>query len=468
VSEFDAVVVGSGPNGLAAAITLLQSGKSVLLLEKASVPGGGARSAEITLPGFLHDTCSAVHPLAVCSPFFKSLPLEKYGLKWIHAPLALAHPFDDGSSAILAHSVKETAQSLGDDAKAYEKFMGFWQENWSPLFDEILQTPLHFPKHPLLLMRFGLSAILSVEAFAKKHFRQEKARGLLAGLGGHSFLPLEKAPSAAIALVLAIAAHGEGWPFPQGGSQSLSNALVAHFKSLGGVLRTETFVQSLSDIPKAKYIFFDLMPKQILKICGDELPSGYSKTLENFRLGPGVFKIDYALSAPIPWKSADCKRAGTIHLGQSLEEIADSERAPWNGNVCERPFILLTQPSLFDFTRAPAGKHTAWAYCHVPRGSTVDMRDKINSQIERFAPGFKDIILQEKISTPLDIEKNNPNYFGGDISGGIADFGQLFVRPRLGNNAYKIPQTNYFICSAATPPGAGVHGLCGYHASRSI
>jgi phytoene dehydrogenase-like protein len=464
--SYDAVIVGSGPNGLSAAITLAEAGCRVLVLEAKPTPGGGARTSELTLPGFRHDNCSAVYPMAAASSFFRRLPLDRFGLEWIEPPAALAHPFDDGSAAMLYRSLEATAATLGDDGEAYRRLMSPWVKHWPLLFDGIL-APLQVPRHPWLLARFGRLAIRSAEGFCRSYFKHDKARALFAGLAGHSFLPLSQPPSAAIGLVLGIAGHGVGWPIPRGGAGSLSQALVAYLRSLGGEVVTGVEVRSPADLPAARAVLFDLTPPPFLRLAGDRVPKKYRRQLNRFRYGPGVFKLDWALSAPIPWRAAECARAGTVHLGGTLEQIARSERAPWDGEVCEAPYVLLAQPSLFDSTRAPKGQHTGWAYCHVTRGSTVDRTQAIENQVERFAPGFRKTILARHVTDNAGMETHNANYTGGDISGGIVDFRQIFFRPVVRLNPYRIPIDDWYLCSASTPPGAGVHGMCGVFAART-
>lgn len=461
----DAVIVGSGPNGLAAAVTLALAGRSVVVLEAEETIGGGARSAELTLPGFLHDLCSAVHPLAVASPFFQSLPLERHGLKWIRPPIPLAHPFDDGSAACLFESVDETAETLGPDAEAYRKWMRPFLARWKELFEDALR-PVHIPRHPLALLRFGFWGLRSAEGLANRLFRGPRAKGLFAGLAAHSLLPLSRSPSAAIGLTLAVAGHAVGWPFPQGGSQKISEALSSYLQELGGKVLNRHRVRGVEDIPPARSVFFDLNPLTLLRIAGDRLSRRYRRRLQRLRLGPGVFKMDWALSGPVPWAAEACRRAGTVHLGGTIEEIAASEKAPWEGVCSSRPFVLLSQPSLFDPTRAPEGRHTLWAYVHVPFGSSEDMTERIESQIERFAPGFRRLILAKRTTTPSDFERHNANYIGGDISGGVPDLWQLLFRPTLSLRPYATSEKNWYLCSASTPPGPGIHGMCGYHAAR--
>jgi phytoene dehydrogenase-like protein len=465
--EYDAIVVGSGPNGLAAAITLARAGCSVLVLEANSTIGGGARSAELTLPGFSHDVCSAVHPLAAGSPFFKTLPLEKFGLDWIHPEIPLAHPLDDGTAACLHRDVDLTAERFGADSTAYRLLFEPLARNWNKLAAEFLRPMLHLPRNPFAVARFGLGALWPATWLAGTFFRNEPARALFAGIAAHSFLPLEAPVSAAFGLVLGTAGHAVGWPIPRGGSQSISNALADHLRELGGRIEINRRVQTLQDLPKARAKLFDISVWEFARIAGAQLPDRYRSRLENFRHAPGIFKIDYALSAPIPWKAEACKRAGTIHLGGDLDEIAASEREVSAGKIPERPFVLVAQQSLFDATRAPRGQHTLWAYCHVPFGCKMDMSERIEMQIERFAPVFRDCILARNKSNVVDLEKSNPNLAGGDISGGAADLWQLIARPVLSPTPYRTPLPGIYLCSASTPPGGGVHGMCGYHAARA-
>ena len=465
--QYDAVIVGSGPNGLAAAITVARAGYSVLVLEANSIIGGGARSAELTLPGFTHDVCSAVHPLAAGSPFFKELPLEKFGLEWIHPEIPLAHPLDDGSAACLHRDVDLTATNLGRDASVYRRLFSPLARNWDKLATEFLQPMLHLPRHPLALARFGFGAIWPATMLAKLFFKQELARALFGGIAAHSFLPLEAPVSSAFGFVLGAAGHAVGWPIPRGGSQSIANALAGYLGKLGGKIETNRRVKNLEELPKSRATLFDASVWEFLRIAGDRLPAGYRSRLENFRHAPGIFKIDYALSAPIPWRADECKRAGTIHLGGDLDEIAGSEREVADGIIPKRPFVLVAQQSLFDQTRAPGGQHTLWAYCHVPFGCNIDMSERIEAQIERFAPGFRDCILARHKSNPVDLEKSSPNLAGGDISGGAANLWQLMARPVLSPAPYRTPIAGFYLCSASTPPGGGVHGMCGYHAAKT-
>lgn len=462
--DFDAIVVGSGPNGLAAAITLQQAGLSVLLVEGDRQVGGGARTAELTLPSFLHDVCAAVHPMAVASPFFSSLPLEDYGLRYLYPPIAAAHPFDDGTAAFLTRSVSETADALGADAGAYTRLVRSVVADWEVLAPEIL-APLHLPRHPLPMARFGLKALRPAASLAKR-FSGMAAKGLFAGMAAHSLEPLTNLSSAAIGLVLLAVGHVRGWPVVEGGSGRLSHALAAYFRSLGGILETGRYIESLEELPPARAVLLDVTPRQLLRIAGDRLSSMYTRQLSRYRYGMGVFKIDWALSEPIPFAAEVCRRAGTLHLGNTLEEIARSEQETWNGRLTAAPFVLLAQQSVFDPSRAPAGKHTAWAYCHVPQGAGQDRTKAIEDQVERFAPGFRDVILARHTMNASQMEAYNPNYVGGDINGGAMDIGQLFTRPALRLSPYRTSAGGVYLCSSSTPPGGGVHGMCGYQAAR--
>jgi len=463
--KYDATIVGSGPNGLAAGIKLAQAGLSVILYEAKNTIGGGMRSAELTLPGYIHDVCSAVHPLAMGSPFFRTLPLNQYGLEWVHPTVSMAHPFDDGSAAILEHSIVKTSQTLDLDALAYQKLMEPIVSNWNLLETDLL-APLHFPKHPLAMVRFGLDAIRSAQGFATSMFKGKKARGFFAGLAAHSTMPLDWTLTAAFGLVLGALGHVNDWPLPCGGSQKIADALASYFLSLGGKIETGVNIESLNQLSSSTRLL-DVTPRQLLQIAGDRFPLRYQERLKGYRYGPGVFKIDWALNSPIPWKAKECLKAGTVHIGGTLEEIARSEQEVWQNIHPDKPFVLLAQQSLFDPTRAPEGKHTAWAYCHVPHGSTVDMTQKIEAQIERFAPGFKDCILARSALSTLELEKYNPNYVGGDISGGVQNIFQFFTRPVARLVPYSTPIKGVYLCSSSTPPGGGVHGMCGYHAAKA-
>jgi phytoene dehydrogenase-like protein len=462
---YDAVVVGAGPNGLAAAVELARNGRSVVVLEAEETVGGGTRSAEITLPGFVHDLGSAIHPLGYASPFFRQLPLEEHGLEWVHPPAPLAHPFDDGTAAVLERSVERTAAALGPDAQAYERLMKGVAEDADRLASYFVGSPRPI-RHPVALAASALRAARSARGLAESAFEGEPARGLFAGKGAHSFLPLEKSPSALFGLVLGTLGHAFGWPFPKGGSQRIADALTSYLLTLGGEVYTGVRVGSVEEVPRTRVVLLDVTPRQLFGIAGEHFTERYRRALTNYRYGPGVFKVDFALDGPIPWKAQGCLLAGTVHLGSTLEEITEGEAAVWRGEHPERPFILLAQQSLFDRTRAPEGKHTAWAYCHVPNGSTFDMTRRIEGQLERFAPGFRDRILAKTVWAPADLEHQNANLVGGDINGGVADLRQIFTRPVLKLNPYSTPAKGLFVCSSSTPPGGGVHGMCGYLAAR--
>jgi len=467
-SSYDAVIVGSGPNGLAAAIRLAQAQLAVLVLEASETVGGGTRSVELTLPGFVHDVCSAIHPLGLGSPFFRKLPLEKYGLHWVHPEFCLAHPLEGGAAVVQRRSVSETAEELGRDQGAYERLMSPLVSSWEELAWEFLQPLLHVPRHPFRLGRFGLEAMRSATSLAGSRFAEAPARALFAGLAAHSFLPLEQKPSAAFALVLGMLGHAVGWPMPRGGCQQIANALAAHLRSLGGEIALNSPVRSIDQLPLARAVLLDVTPRQLLALAGHTLPDQYRLRLEKYRYGPGVFKVDYALTAPVPWKSPACARAGTVHVGGSLEEIATGEREVGEGKHPERPFVLLAQPTLFDPLRAPQGKQIVWAYCHVPNGSTFDMTESIERQIERFAPGFRDCILARHAMRCADLEQRNVNLVGGDINGGAADLRQLVARPVFSPAPYRTAAPGIYLCSASTPPGGGVHGMCGFHAAETV
>jgi phytoene dehydrogenase-like protein len=462
----DAVVVGSGPNGLAAAIELARAGRSVRVLERAATVGGGTRTAELTLPGFHHDVCSAVHPLAAGSPYLARLKLERRGLELVYPAIEAAHPLDDGTAVALRRSVAETAAGLGVDGRAYASLVEPLASEWDSLADLLLSPP-HPPRDPLLATRFGISALRSAQGLARHAFTEPRARALLAGMAAHAMRPLRAPGTAAYGLVLLVLGHAVGWPIACGGSQAIPDAMLAELEALGGVVETGLEVRSLQDLPPARAILFDLSPRQLIEISGDALPGRYVRALGRYRYGPGVFKVDYALDGPVPWRAAECHHAGTVHLGGTLEEIAAGELAVSRGSHPERPYVLVAQQSVLDSTRAPAGKQTLWAYCHVPNGSDVDMSARIEAQIERFAPGFSDLILARATRGPAQVEADNPNYIGGDINGGLASLRQTVARPVASLCPYATPNPRIFICSASTPPGGGVHGMCGYHAARA-
>jgi len=461
VPKFDAVVIGSGPNGLAAAITLAQAGRSVIVYEAENTIGGGARSAELTLPGFVHDVCSSVHPWGFSSSFFQSLPLHEYGLRWIQPAAALAHPFDDGSAIILTYSLAADCAQFGADAKTVANLFAPLVENWQAFCDDTLR-PLRFPRHPFLLARFGLHALSGAAQFAPAKFKTTQAQAVFAGMAAHTAMPLDARGSSAFGLFLWASAHATGWPFAAGGSQSIANALAAHLRKLGGEVKTDARVNSLKDLPETRVVLCDVTPRQLAAIARDALSQSEREKFQRHQYGPGVFKVDWALDAPIPWNAKACAEAGTVHIGGTLEEMIASEAAANGGAVAERPFVLLAQPSLFDPARAPEGKHVAWGYCHVPHSSATNMLDRIEAQIERFASGFKSHVIGRSVMSPADLENHNANLIGGDISGGSLTLGRLLHNT---SGAYKTSDRRVFMCSSSTPPGPGVHGLCGHFAA---
>ena len=465
----DAVVVGAGPNGLTAAITLARAGRSVLVLEAADVAGGGCRSEELTLPGFVHDVCAAIHPLAVASPALAGLPLADHGLAWAHPEAPAAHPRPDGRAAVLERSLDATADSLGADAFPWRRLVGPLVRRWDELTASILAPMLRPPRHPVTLARFGLRALWPAKALAERAFDGDEARGLFAGLAAHAILDLRAPLTSSFGLTFAASGHAAGWPAVKGGSQRLTDAMVSYLRSLGGEVETGRRVASLAELPPASTVLFDVTPRQVVSIAGDRLEPRARRRLTRFRHGPGSFKIDYALDGPVPWKAEGCGRAGSVHVGGTLEDVAAGEREVARGRHPERPFVLTAQPSRFDPTRAPDGKHTFWAYCHVPHGSTVDMTEAIEDQLERFAPGFRDLVLARHAMFPADLERHNANNVGGDVAGGSHGGLQLVARPRLALDPYRLPVdgVDAYLCSASTPPGAGVHGMCGWWAARS-
>jgi phytoene dehydrogenase-like protein len=459
----DAVVVGSGPNGLSAAIALAQAGCKVVVFEASDGIGGGVRSKALTLPGFVHDVCSAVHPFAVASPFWRTLPLAAHGLEWVEPSAMIAHPFDDGTAVTVERSLEATAATLGADGDAYRRTIGAVVNNW-PQLERAVLGPFTLPRHPFVLARFGADALRSAEGLATSAFANERTRAMFAGIAAHGMMPLDRLLTAGVGLTLGAMCHVAGWPLPRGGAQNLTKALVAHLQSLGGEVIIDSPVISVDDLPPARMVLCDLSPKPLLRIAGHKFPAAYRRALERYRYGPGVFKVDWALSAPIPWKADGCARAGTLHLGGTLGEIAASEHAAFEGRIADRPYVLLSQPTLFDPSRAPAGQHVAWGYCHLPSASTVDMLDRVEQQVERFAPGFRDCVLARSVMRPADLEAHNANLVGGDIAAGVTDLRQFFTRPTWRN--YSTPVKGLYICSASTPPGVGVHGMCGYFAAK--
>lgn len=467
MANYDAIVVGAGPNGLAAGIVLARAGLKVQIRERAEHPGGGASTEALTLPGFLHDVCSAVHPLGIGSPFFRRLPLGRHGLEWIQPPAPVVHVFEDGSSVAQERSTTETARGLGVDGRAWRLLMDPFVPRVDALFGDVL-GPLRIPRHPLLFAAFGIVAMQPATLLSKLLFRGPRARALFSGMAGHATLPLEQPPSAVFGMLLGIAGHAVGWPIPRGGSQSITRALVSYFSSLGGDLVTSAPVESLDELSSARAVVLDVTARQALQLAGDRFPHWYRRRLSAFKYGLPTFKLDWALDGPVPWLSPDAARSATVHIGGPMEEIAAERRGSWAGHVADRPYLLFVQPSLFDPTRAPEGKHVAWAYCHIPKNCTEDMTERMEAQVERFAPGFRNRILARSSMGPWELERHNPNLVGGDITGGESTLLQLFFRPAPKMVPYATPLENVFLCSASTPPGAAVHGMCGYHAARAV
>lgn len=467
MSQYDAVVVGSGPNGLAAAITLAQAGRHVLVVEGRDTIGGGTRTAELTLPGFHHDVCSAIHPLGIMSPYMRSLPLADYGLEWIIPEVSLAHPLDGGRAVAVVQSVEETAASLGRDEKAYNRLIGPIVRDWQAAVHDLM-APLRVPDNLWLYVRYSLAFLAPATWVARTMFRDEEARAVFTGMSGHSMLPLSHPATGSFGLLLSMSAHAVGWPVARGGSSAITNAMAAYLRSLGGEIRCGWEVKTIDELPPARSYLFDTAPKGLLQIAGDRMPAGYRSQLENYRYNQGVFKIDWALSEPVPWTAEACHRTATLHLGGSMEEIVASEEDVWKGKLPTNPYMLVAQQSMIDPTRAPAGKHTLWAYCHAPAYSDADLTDVLERQIERFAPGFRDTIIARASRNSVEMERYNPNYVGGDINAGVQDLLQQFTRPSFSITPYRTGIDNVYICSSATPPGGGVHGLCGYFAAQAV
>lgn len=462
----DAIVIGSGPNGLAAAITLARAGHAVTVFEAAPTAGGGTRTAELTRPDFHHDVCAAVHPLAAGSPFFRSVPLAAHGCELVHPEIPLVHPIDGGRAGVLHRSIERTVEANGVDGQLWADLFGPIVAHWDDIADQVLGPIVRIPRHPISMARFGLTAIRRAEAVAAR-FHTDEVRGLFAGVAGHGFLPLDSPLSASFALMLGSLAHVHGWPFVRGGSQALADALVSYLEALGGSVVTGHRVTSLAELPPHRVVVADITPRQLAELAGPGLSSRARRKLERFRYGPGVCKVDYALSAPVPWTNADARRAGTLHLGGTFAEIAEAEAAVADGSHADEPYVLVAQPTIVDATRAPAGQHTLWAYCHVPNGSGVDVSERITAQIERFAPGFRDVVLDQHVTTATGYQAYDASYPGGDISAGSHAGLQLVFRPWPAIDPYRTPVDGVFLCSASTPPGGGVHGMCGMHAAES-
>ncbi len=465
--EFDAVIIGSGPNGLSAAIELARNGVNVLVIEAAKTVGGGTRTASLTLPGFKHDFCSAVHPTGFLSPFWRKLPLEDHGLEWIQPQASVAHPLEGEEAVLLTRNIEETADNLGRDGKAWQRLLKPFLKKPYALLEDTLR-PLGIPKHPILLARYGMKAMLPVTLLAKYQFREHRAKALLAGNGAHSVIALDMMFSSAIALMFAIMGHLVDWPVAKGGSENITKALTGYFKKLGGEIRTSTKITHMNQLPQAKVYLFDTDPFQLADIAESVLPRGYLKRLKRYHFGPGAFKVDWALDGSIPWSDPRCLKASTVHVGGPIEEIAHSEKTIWQGGKTEKPFVMVCQQSEFDPSRAPNGKQTGYAYCHVPFGSDFDFTEIIENQVERFAPGFKDIILRRHSISTKKFYEHNPNYYGGAITGGAANITQLFTRPVARIDPYSTPNPKIFICSSSSPPGGGIHGMCGYYAARAV
>jgi phytoene dehydrogenase-like protein len=467
MSEHDAVIVGAGPNGLAAAVTLAQAGRSVLVLEAADTPGGGARSAALIESDVIHDVCSAVHVLGIASPFFRSQPLERLGLEWAHPPTPLAHPLDDGRCAVAEADLDATIAGLGADGKTYRSIVGRPARRYDDLADDVLGPVVHVPRHPIFLTRFGIDAVQPAAVLSRR-FSTDEGRALFAGCAAHAMLPFRRALTSSFGMLLLAGAHANGWPFARGGSQRITDALVARLVELGGSVECNREVRTLADIPTARTTLFDTSPRQLARIAGDALPKRYRRRLESFRHGPGAFKIDYVLNEAVPWRSPACRGAGTVHVGGTYAEIAAAEATVASGKHADKPFVLVAQPSVADDTRAPRGTHPLWVYAHVPNGSTLDQTEAVENQIERFAPGFRDVVRARAVITAAQFEDYNANYIGGDIAGGAHAMSQLIYRPFFSPHNYRTPNPSLFLCSASTAPGGGVHGMCGFNAARTV
>jgi len=466
--QIDAIVVGSGPNGLSAAIEIARSGYEVCVYEAKPTVGGGMRTLELTLPGFLHDHCSAVHPLGILSPFFQQLPLEKHGLEWLATNASVAHPMDHEPAVMLYRDLEQTASELGADASRWRKTISPFLAHPHDLLHDLLGPLRARVRRPGLMTRFGLRAVWPARRFAKTFFRESRTQALFAGCAGHSILPLDQLLTSALGLIFSICGHLENWPVARGGSQAIATALAAHLEELGGAIYCGSSIDTIRNLPPSRAILLDLSPSSVLRVAEQDLPAGYCKRLQRFKYGPGVFKLDWALSEQIPWLDPNVAQATTVHVGGTLDEIAASESAAWSGKEIDQPFLILCQQSHADQSRAPVGQHTGYAYCHVPPGSDADMTALIENQVERFAPGFRDVILARHVTRPADLEADNPNYVGGAITGGAATLTQLFPRPVARLNPYTTPNRSIYLCSASTPPGGGVHGMCGFHAARAV
>ena len=466
-NTYDAVIIGSGSNGLSAAIRLQQQGLHTLIIEHAEAPGGSTKTEERTLPGFKHDVGSSILPLGFASPYLSKLPLTDFGLKWIFPEIPFSHPFEDGSALACYQDIRLTADQLDFDKEAYLKLFKPLVKNWDKL-DQDLLGPLGWPQHPIEFIKFGLKALPSASVLADHYFKNNKSKAFFYGSAAHSTLPLTSLASSSFGLVLTTLAHKYGWPFPQGGASSFIKALLRYYESIGGKIELNTTVTDLKDLPNAKAYLFDITPKQLLSIKGLNLSWLYKKRLKSFTYGAGVFKIDWALNAPIPFLNEKCRKSGTVHLGFTSQEMKDSENKIHHGQMTEKPYVLIAQHSLFDDTRAPSGKHTAWAYCHVPHGSVHNYTALIENQIERAAPGFKNCILKRATMHTAQLEAFNPNIIGGDINGGKQDITQLFTRPIIKIAPYKTSNAKFYLCSSSTPPGGGVHGMCGFHAAQQV